>query len=83
MVIFIETYFNNIESINFQKDNQKLSDRYELNKSRFVRNKTPEEIKFLEDVFIRDPKWSRKTVQYCKERLNLGTTQIYKWGFDK
>ena len=37
----------------------------------------------MEAQFIKDPLWSRKTVQIWKENLNLGTTQIYKWGFDK
>ncbi|CAI2375080.1 unnamed protein product [Moneuplotes crassus] len=62
---------------------EKLSDRYVINKSRFIRNKTEAEIHFLEDQFTQDPSWSRKTVQFCKDHLDLGTTQIYKWGFDK
>jgi len=54
-----------------------------LNKTRFIRNKTEEEVKFLEDMFVKDPHWCKSTVQICKETLNLSTTQVYKWGFDK
>ena len=54
-----------------------------LNKTRLIRVKTKEEIAFLEAEFKKDPLWSRKTVQICKEKLNLETAQIYKWGFDK
>lgn len=60
-----------------------LSDCYVMKKTRLIRQKTKEEVEFLEEQFDLDPSWSRKTVQYCKEVLNLGTTQIYKWGFDK
>lgn len=45
--------------------------------------KTAKEIAFLEEQFLKDPTWSRKTVQYCKKTLNLRTDQVYKWGFDK
>lgn len=62
---------------------ERLSDRYVINKSRFIRNKTDAEVSFLESQFVQDPSWGRSTVQYCKDHLNLGTTQIYKWGFDK
>ena len=54
-----------------------------MKKTRLIRQKTQAEVDFLEAQFQKDPSWSRKTVQYCKEVLNLGTTQIYKWGFDK
>lgn len=60
-----------------------LQDCYIMKKTRLIRVKTPEEVKFLESQFEKDPEWTRKTVQYWKEVLNLGTTQIYKWGFDK
>ncbi|CAI2375278.1 unnamed protein product [Moneuplotes crassus] len=66
-----------------QPSSDKLSDRYAMNKSRFIRSKTESEVLFLEQQFMQDPSWSRKTVQFCKDYLNLGTTQIYKWGFDK
>lgn len=52
-------------------------------KSRRIRIKTNEEIEFLEEQFLKDPKWTRKTVQHCKKFLKLRTHQIYKWGFDK
>lgn len=52
-------------------------------KSRKIRAKTDEENIFLEAMFRRDPSWGRRTVQICKRHLNLKTTQIYKWGFDK
>ena len=48
-----------------------------------IRAKTEEEIAFLEAQFKLDPTWSRKTVQACKKALNLKTSQIYKWGYDK
>ena len=60
-----------------------LDECYVMKKTRLIRQKTPEEVKFLEEQFSKDPSWSRKTVQYWKDVLNLGTTQIYKWGFDK
>ncbi|CAI2371711.1 unnamed protein product [Moneuplotes crassus] len=60
-----------------------LSEFYVIKKTRLIRVKTPEEVAFLEAQFEKDPKWSRKTVQYCKANLNLETAQIYKWGFDK
>ena len=41
------------------------------------------ELKFLEDQYEKDPKWSRKTVQIWKKALNLRTDQIYKWGYDR
>lgn len=47
------------------------------------RAKTYEEIKFLEEMFEKDPTWSRKTVQIWKKALNLKTNQIYKWGYDR
>ncbi|CAI2375703.1 unnamed protein product [Moneuplotes crassus] len=45
--------------------------------------KTPQQIAFLEEQFVKDPTWNRKTVQFCKKALNLRTDQVYKWGFDK
>jgi hypothetical protein len=51
---------------------------------RIVRKKTPDEVRFLENEFAKDPEWTRATVQICKEKLTkLKTAQIYKWGFDK
>lgn len=50
---------------------------------KWVRKKTSEEIQFLEEMFQKDPKWGRKTVQICKKTLNLNTDQVYKWGYDK
>lgn len=63
--------------------NLNVSDCYKIKNTRLIRQKTEEEVAFLETQFEKDPTWSRATVQYCKNILNLGTTQIYKWGFDK
>lgn len=60
-----------------------LSEFYVIKKTRLIRVKTKEEIDFLEQQFVKDPDWTRKTVQFCKKNLNLETAQIYKWGFDK
>ena len=65
-------------SLNFLK-----TDNFIQQKSRKIRVKTDEENEFLEDMFIKDPLWTRKTVQICKKALNLTTPQVYKWGFDK
>ncbi|CAI2374553.1 unnamed protein product [Moneuplotes crassus] len=48
-----------------------------------ARKKTASEIQFLEEMFKKDPKWGRKTVQICKKALDLNTDQIYKWGYDR
>lgn len=32
---------------------------------------------------MKDPDWSRKTVQILKHKLNLSVDQIYKWGYDR
>ena len=45
--------------------------------------KTREEITFLEQQLIKDPSWSRKTVQLWKRTLGMRTDQIYKWGYDR
>lgn len=45
--------------------------------------KTPQQVAFLEEQFLKDPSWSRKTVQLCKRVLDLRTDQVYKWGFDR
>lgn len=50
---------------------------------KWVRKKSLNEIKFLEEMFLRDPNWGRDTVQICKKMLDLSTDQIYKWGYDK
>ena len=47
------------------------------------RYKTRDEITFLEQQLIKDPSWSRKTVQLCKRTLGIRTDQIYKWGYDR
>ena len=47
------------------------------------KGKTQEEIKFLEEQFSYDPQWTKRTRKYCKKHLNLSTSQIYKWGYDK
>ncbi|CAI2369453.1 unnamed protein product [Moneuplotes crassus] len=72
-----------LKNVQISEKKVALQDCYIMKKTRLIRVKTPEEVKFLESQFEKDPEWSRKTVQYCKEVLNLGTTQIYKWGFDK
>ncbi|CAI2365226.1 unnamed protein product [Moneuplotes crassus] len=74
---------NSSGALKISEKNVSLQDCYIMKKTRLIRVKTPEEVKFLESQFAKDPEWTRKTVQYCKEVLNLGTTQIYKWGFDK
>ena len=53
------------------------------NKRSKKRAKTYEEVKFLEEMYEKDPTWSRKTVQIWKQALNLKTNQIYKWGYDR
>ena len=47
------------------------------------RYKTRDEITFLEQQLIKDPSWSRKTVQLWKRTLGMRTDQIYKWGYDR
>ena len=47
------------------------------------RYKTRDEISFLEQQLIKDPSWSRKTVQLCKRTLRMRADQIYKWGYDR
>ena len=37
----------------------------------------------LNKAFNKDPSWSRETVQYLKNHLDLKTSQIYKWGYDR
>lgn len=61
----------------------KLSMFINSNNVKGIYTKTDEEVKFLEEMFQKDPKWGRKTVQICKKELNLRTDQVYKWGYDR
>ncbi len=79
----IPTWASSPNKVEIAEKKVDLQDCYIMKKTRLIRVKTAEEVKFLEAQFEKDPEWTRKTVQYCKDVLNLGTTQIYKWGFDK
>jgi hypothetical protein len=45
------------DSINIHKPEAKEETK------RIVRKKTPDEVRFLENEFAKDPKWTRRTVQ--------------------
>lgn len=49
---------------------------------RRVWRKTPDQVAYLERAFKNDPKWTTPTVKRCALHLQLGTSQIYKWGYD-
>lgn len=45
--------------------------------------KTYDQMVVLNELYKKDPTWSRETVQHLKKRLGLKTAQIYKWGYDR
>jgi hypothetical protein len=47
--------------------------------------KTLNEREVLECYFVLDPEWSRKTIKYLKDLVQLSEKkkQIYKWGYEK
>ncbi|CAI2359772.1 unnamed protein product [Moneuplotes crassus] len=45
--------------------------------------KTFNEKELLESYFKLDRNWSRKTINYVKDLVNLSEEQIYKWGYER
>jgi len=45
--------------------------------------KTLNEREVLECYFELDPEWTRKTIVYIKDLVQLSEKQIYKWGYEK
>ena len=45
--------------------------------------KTLNEREVLECYFELDPEWTRKTIEYIKDLVQLSEKQIYKWGYEK
>jgi mevalonate kinase len=45
--------------------------------------KTYDQIIVLNKYYAQDPSWNRQTVQKCKKLLDLKTSVIYKWGYDR
>mmetsp|Transcript_5122 Transcript_5122/g.5857 ORF Transcript_5122/g.5857 Transcript_5122/m.5857 type:complete len:267 (+) Transcript_5122:66-866(+) len=52
-------------------------------KSTLKRWKTFNEKEILESYFKLDTAWSRKTINYVKDLVQLSEEQIYKWGYEK
>ena len=44
--------------------------------------KKKEQIKILENEFIKDRNWSKKKIIYLAKILGLSECQIYKWNWD-
>ena len=51
--------------------------------SNLKRWKTYNEKEVLEAFFLLDQRWTRKTINYVKDLVNLSEEQIYKWGYEK
>ena len=47
------------------------------------RRKTSEQIRILHEYFMRDPCWSKETVDEVVRVSKLSEAQVYKWGWDQ
>ena len=45
--------------------------------------KKKEQIKILENEFIKDRNWSKKKIIYLAKILGLSECQVYKWNWDQ
>ena len=52
-----------------QKFSRKIKDRLQM--------------QFLEEFFKLDPEWTKSTINFISEFMNLTSLQLYKWGYDQ
>ena len=44
---------------------------------------TKEQSELLEIEFQRDPNWTTVKIKVISDRLQIGRTKVYKWGWDR
>lgn len=62
---------------------QNLESPRRKNQKRMRKRKTKEQIKMLENEFIKNPHWSNDDVVRIAEYTKLEKSQVYKWNWDK